>query len=111
MLAGRVADDLIDAADVRSRDPLNLAGIRHPDQDATAFAVGESHHFRGKGIHVADIQLELQPAVLSPGDNRFQFGYFHFSIMRLSSSLPPAHFAQQILDLLKGQRPTPWHWD
>ena len=65
MLAGRIADELVDPAYFGPRDTCKFSCIGYSDEDTAAFAVGKRHHFRCKGIHIADILLELQSAILS----------------------------------------------
>ena len=79
MLASRIADELIDPADIYPRNAWKFSGIGYADEDTAAFAIRKGHHFRGKGTHVTNILLELETAVLSFGCDGFQFGFFHYA--------------------------------
>ena len=106
MLAGRIADQLVDPANVGAGDALNLTGIGHSDQNTSALAVGKSHHFRRQCGHIAHIRFELQMTVFSTGGEVSEFIFFHdeydapcnivmlekhpsFSIVRIIVAAPP----------------------
>ncbi len=60
-----------------AESPTTAALIVDPDQDPSAFAVGECYHVASQRFGIRDILLELRAAVFAASDQLDEFYCFH----------------------------------
>lgn len=77
MLAGRVADQLVEAAHGGGVESEHGTIVCHTEQQAAAAAVGQGHQLGGQTIGMAGVALELVAAVFAARQELQQFGFGH----------------------------------
>jgi hypothetical protein len=77
VLTSRIADQLVDPAQVGSGKPRQLTVVSNTDQDAAALAVGERRHLRCERVHIVHVRLVLEATVLATRDKFSEVGDIH----------------------------------
>ncbi len=65
MLAGRIADELIEPRHITAQEPGCASIIRHPDEDGPTLGVGKGGHLSGQRIDIVHIGFELTRTVFT----------------------------------------------